>query len=347
MREIASRLRLLSHADRPTFARVSLIEMEGVEKRYGELRALKDVSLTLEPGRIGLLGPNGAGKSTLLKALLGLVQVDHGSVKVFDHDSARDPFEVRSRIGYMPEGDSVLPELTALQYATLAGELCGLPRSEAMGRAHQVLHYCGLGEARYRKLGSFSTGMRQRARLAQALVGDPKLLLLDEPTSGLDPRGRDEMLALILDIPRRTGASVLLSTHILPDVEKTCDQVVVVAGGRVLYAGALAPLVSPEEGMYEVRGKGDPDALKQTLEVAGCIVKRDGSTLEVRAPKGKGANDVLRAAVDGGHQIRHLAPLVQTLERAFFKTLEEAGEAAPEGSKQKKRKGATPADAKA
>jgi ABC-2 type transport system ATP-binding protein len=338
---------LLSHLRQPTFAAVSLIEIEGVEKRYGELRALKDVSLTLEPGRIGLLGPNGAGKSTLLKTLLGLVTPDHGTVKVFDHDAIRSPFEVRSRMGYMPEGDSVLPELTALQYATLAGELCGLPRSEATGRAHQVLHYVGLGEARYRKLGSFSTGMRQRARLAQALVGDPKLLLLDEPTSGLDPRGRDEMLALILDIPRRTGASVLLSTHILPDVEKTCDQVVVVAGGRVLYAGALAPLVSPEEGMFEVRGKGDPDALKSTLELAGCIVKRDGSTLEVRAPKGKGANDVLRAAVDGGHQIRHLAPLVQTLERAFFKTLEEAGEAAPEGAKQKKRKAAPAASAKA
>ena len=324
-----------------SFARVSLIDVEGLEKRYGELRALRDVTLKLEPGRIGLLGPNGAGKSTLLKSLLGLIKPDHGTVKVFDHDAVREPFEVRSRIGYMPEGDSVLPELTALQFVTLAGELCGLPRSEATGRAHQVLHYVGLGEARYRRLGSYSTGMRQRARLAQALVGDPKLLLLDEPTSGLDPAGRDEMLALVLDIPRRTGASVILSTHILPDVEKTCDQVVVVAGGRVLYAGALAPLVSPEEGMFEVRTKGDPQGFQTRLEENGFIVKRDGtSTLEVRAPKGKGADEILRAAVEGGFQIRHLAPLVQTLERAFFKTLEEAGEAAPEGSKQKKRKAA-------
>jgi len=319
---------------------VSLIEIEGLEKRYGELRALKDVSLTLEPGRIGLLGPNGAGKSTLLKSLLGLLKPDHGTIKVFDHDAVREPFEVRSRIGYMPEGDSVLPELTALQFVTLAGELCGLPRSEATGRAHQVLHYVGLGEARYRRLGSYSTGMRQRARLAQALVGDPKLLLLDEPTSGLDPAGRDEMLALVLDIPRRTGASVILSTHILPDVEKTCDQVVVVAGGRVLYAGALAPLVSPEEGMFEVRTKGDPAPFAKVLEENGFLVKREGSSLEVRAPKGQGADEILKLAVEGGHQIRHLAPLVQTLERAFFKTLEEAGEAAPEGAKQKKRKAA-------
>jgi ABC-2 type transport system ATP-binding protein len=310
---------------------MSLIELEGVEKRYGELRALKNVSLKLEAGRIGLLGPNGAGKSTLLKTLLGLVTPDHGSVKVFDRDVAREPFEVRARIGYMPEGDSVIPELTALQFTALAGELCGLPSSEAVGRAHQVLHYVGLGEARYRKLGGFSTGMRQRARLAQALVGDPKLLLLDEPTSGLDPRGRDEMLALILDIPARTGASVMLSTHILPDVEKTCDQVVVVAGGEVLYAGALAPLVTAEEGVFEVRGKGEPDGLKTALELGGCVVTRDGSALEVRVPRGKDAGFVLELAVAANQQVRHVAPLTKTLERAFMQTLEKAGKSTAEG----------------
>jgi ABC-2 type transport system ATP-binding protein len=326
-----------------------LIELEGVEKRYGDLRALKGVTLKLEPGRIGLLGPNGAGKSTLLKTVLGLVEPTYGTAKVFDFDVARQPFEVRSRIGYMPEGDAVLPELTALQFTTLAGELCGLPRSEAIARAHQVLHYVGLGEARYRRLGSFSTGMRQRARLAQALVGDPKLLLLDEPTSGLDPRGRDEMLALILDIPARTGASVILSTHILPDVEKTCDQVVVVAGGEVLYAGPLAPMIAAEAGVFEVRGKGEPGPLQKTLEEAGCVVTRDGSTLEVRVPKGvakeggNGADFILRAAIEGKHQIRHLSPLVKTLERAFFQTLEKAGQVAPEGAEKK----AKPAEASA
>jgi ABC-2 type transport system ATP-binding protein len=312
---------------------MTLVELQGVEKRYGELRALKDVTLALAPGRIGLLGPNGAGKSTLLKTLLGLVTPDHGSVKVFDLDVARNPFEVRARIGYMPEGDTVLPELTALQFTALAGELCGLPRVEAIGRAHQVLHYVGLGEARYRKLGSFSTGMRQRARLAQALVGDPKLLLLDEPTSGLDPRGRDEMLALILDIPQRTGASVILSTHILPDVEKTCDQVLVIAGGEVLYAGALAPLVTSEAGVYEVRGKGEPDSLKTALEVSGCVVTRDGSTLEVRVPAGKDARFVLEVALSASQQVRHLAPLTKTLERAFLQTLEKAGAAQAEGAR--------------
>lgn len=317
-----------------------LIELEGVEKRYGELRALKGVSLTLEPGRIGLLGPNGAGKSTLLKVLLGLIDADFGSVKVFDIDARRQPFAVRALVGYMPEGDAVLPELTAVQYTTLAAELCGLPRAEATARSHQVLHYVGLGEARYRKLGSFSTGMRQRARLAQALVGDPKLLLLDEPTSGLDPRGRDEMLSLVEDIPKRTGASVILSTHILPDVEKTCDQVVVVAGGEILYGGALAPLVAAEEGVFEVRAKGEPVALKKALEASGAVVRRErgSSTMEVRVPNGQSASFVLKVALDAGLQIRHVAPLVQTLERAFLKTLADAGQAAPEGAGPKKKK---------
>ena len=302
-----------------------LFELKGVDKRYGELRALKDVNLSIEPGRIGLLGPNGAGKSTLLKTLLGLVQHDVGDVRVFGMDVAREAFSVRARIGYMPEGDSVLPELTALQFTTLAAELCGLPRSEAIARSHQVLHYVGLGEARYRRLGSFSTGMRQRARLAQALVGDPKLLLLDEPTSGLDPRGREEMLALILDIPERTGASVLLSTHILPDVEKTCDQVVVLAGGEILYAGELDPLVRPDRNVFEVRAKGSLKRLRKTLELGRCIVQKVGSALEVKVPEGESANYILKLATDEGHQLRHLAPLIQTLERAFLKTLADAG----------------------
>lgn len=304
---------------------MSLISLEGVEKRYGELRALKGVTLTLEPGRIGLLGPNGAGKSTLLKTLLGLLEADHGVVKVFGEEVRRDPFAIRARIGYMPEGDSVMPELTALQYTTFAAELCGLPKAEAIARAHQVLHYVGLGEARYRRLGSFSTGMKQRARLAQALVGDPKLLLLDEPTSGLDPRGRDEMLALIHDIPARTGTSVILSTHILPDVEKVCDQVVVIAGGEVLYAGALEPLIAPESGIYEVRSKGDPEPLRRALELQRCVVKLQGAaTLEVRVPEGHDARLILKTALENGQQVRHLAPLVKTLERAFLQTLERA-----------------------
>ena len=161
---------------------------------------------------------------------------------------------------------------------------------------------------------SFSTGMKQRARLAQALVGDPKLLLLDEPTSGLDPRGRDEMLQLIADIPGRTGASVVLSTHILPDVEQTCDQVVVLAEGQVRYAGALEPMLRAGERTYEVRTKGDPGGLRRALEREGCVITQTGATLEVRLPEGVPASQILAAAVQTGAQVRHLAPLHVDLE---------------------------------
>lgn len=298
-----------------------IVELESVKKSYGSLEALKGVDLSIEEGRVGLLGPNGAGKSTLLKLLLGLLEPTTGSVRVFGREVRTDTHHVRARVGYMPEGDSVMPELSALEYTRLAGELCGLPRSEATARAHQVLHYVGLGEARYRRLGSFSTGMKQRARLAQALVGDPKLLLLDEPTSGLDPRGRDEMLLLIHDIPARTGATVILSTHILPDVEKTCDQVVVLAGGEIRYAGDLDPLVSPEAGILEVRVKGDPDPFGGELAQRGFVVTRARTHLEVRLPEGGSPDQIFQVALETGHQVRELRPLRKSLERAFLETV--------------------------
>lgn len=295
-----------------------LIELRGVEVRYGAIPALAGVDLALGAGRVGLLGPNGAGKSTLLKCLLGLVRPTAGAVRVLGRDVARDPFGVRARVGYMPEAGGVLPDLSALDLAVLAAELCGLPPAEARGRAHQVLHYVGLGEARYRKLGSFSTGMKQRARLAQALVADPELLLLDEPTSGLDPRGRDEMLALIVDIPARTGTSVVVSTHILPDVERTCDQVVVLASGAVRWSGALDALVEPDRDAYELRTRDPADPLQAPLEALGCRVEIDGARMVVRAPRAVAPRDLLRAAVDAGAQVRHLAPLRHTLEEAFL-----------------------------
>ncbi len=312
---------------------MKLLELESVEKRYGEIVALESTSLALESGRIGLLGPNGAGKSTLIKILLGLVRPDHGSVRVLDVDVLRDPRAVRARIGYMPEGDAVLPHMSALDATRLAAELAGLPSAEAAARAHQVLHYVGLGEARYRLLGSFSTGMKQRARLAQALVGAPALLLLDEPTSGLDPRGRDEMLELIADIPARTGASVILSTHILPDVEKVCDQVVVLASGRLLHAGRLADLLETREPAFQVRLKGSAAPLRAPLVAAGCRVAGDDSTLEVRLPPGLGPELVLRTAREADLEIRHLAPLSMSLERAFFETLARADQSTPEGAR--------------
>jgi ABC-2 type transport system ATP-binding protein len=298
-----------------------LIELADVEVRYGPRVALSGVNLALGPGRIGLVGPSGAGKSSLLKALLGLVTPSHGHVRVLGEDVAKDARATRARIGYMPEGDQVLADLSALDYTRLAAELCGIPRAEATARAHEILGYVGLDEVRYRALGGFSTGMRQRARLAQALVSAPELLLLDEPTSGLDPDGRAEMLALIQDIPKRSGASVLLSTHILPDVERTCDQVVVLAQGEVKYAGALGPLLEAEARRYVLRTARGHGELAGVLREQGCQVELEGVTLSVLVPPDRDADFLLRTCVERGFAIRHLAPLSLTLDEAFRKTV--------------------------
>jgi ABC-2 type transport system ATP-binding protein len=299
----------------------ALIDLDHVEVRYGDRVALSNVKLRLEKGRIGLVGPSGAGKSSLLKALLGVVVPSKGSVRVLGQEVVKDPQSIRARIGYMPEGDQVLADLSALDYTRLAAELCGIPSAEATARAHEILGYVGLDEVRYRVLSGFSTGQRQRARLAQALVSAPELLLLDEPTSGLDPAGRAEMLALIEDIPRRSGASVLLSTHILPDVERTCDQVVVLAQGELRYAGPLGPLLEAESRRYTVRVKQNAEALKTLLRHAGCEVELSGETLSVRVPPDHDAQFLLRTCVNGGFQVRHLAPLALTLDQAFRKAV--------------------------
>lgn len=298
-----------------------LMEFDDVEVSYGARPALSGITLRLHPGRIGLVGPSGAGKSTLLKTLLGLLTPTRGSVRVLGQDVRSDARAVRARIGYMPEGDQVLADLSALDYTRLAAELCGIPRVEATARAHEILGYVGLDEVRYRPLSGFSTGMRQRARLAQALVSAPELLVLDEPTSGLDPEGRAEMLALIEDIPRRSGTSVLLSTHILPDVERTCDQVLVLAEGQLRYAGPLAPLLEAEARRYTLRVRHGSQALVRELEGQGCEVTLEGDTLAVLAPPGKDATFLLYTCVNAGYQVRHLAPFSFTLDQAFRRTV--------------------------
>src|SRR5207253_9493820 len=199
-----------------------LIELDHVSRWYGTQHALQDVTVRLAPGRIGLLGPNGAGKSTLLKILLGLLPPSSGTGRFLGLDLGRSGIELRRAVGYMPEADALVHGLRGSEYVALAGELYGMPPREALRRAHEVLTYLGLEDARYRRLEEYSTGMKQRLKLAQALVHDPPVLLLDEPTSGLDPAGRDAMLNLLLMLAREHGKSVLLSTHLLGDVERVC-----------------------------------------------------------------------------------------------------------------------------
>src|SRR5438874_4784146 len=203
----------------------SVVTLDQVTVMYGAQAALRDVTTRFPAGAVGLLGPNGAGKSTMIKALLGFVTPAAGRMRVLGLDVAAAPLEIRARVGYMPESDAHIPGMNAVSFVAYCGELAGLPRVDAMQRAHEMLFYVGLGEARYRNVETYSTGMKQRIKLAQALVHDPDLLLLDEPTNGMDPKGRDEMLALVRDLAHNKNISLIFSSHVMPDVESVCDTV--------------------------------------------------------------------------------------------------------------------------
>src|SRR6476646_7931344 len=236
-----------------------VVALDGVTVAYGANRALRNVTSSSAAGAVGLLGPNGAGKSTMIKALLGFIVPENGRMRVLGYDVAESPLEIRARVGYMPESDAHIPGMNAVSFVAYCGELAGLPRVDAMQRAHEVLFYVGLGEARYRNVETYSTGMKQRIKLAQALVHDPDLLFLDEPTNGMDPKGRDEMLELIRDLARNKGVDLILSSHLLADVDYTCEHVIVLNKGTVAMAGAIDQLKGPSGRMFEVRVKGPAD----------------------------------------------------------------------------------------
>jgi len=296
----------------------SVVQLDRVSVKYGRSFALRDVSAEFPSGAVGLLGPNGAGKSTMIKALLGFVIPDQGEMRVLDLDVKRSPLQIRSRIGYMPESDAHIPNMNAVSFVAYCGELSGLPRADAMQRAHEVLYYVGLGEARYRNIDTYSTGMKQRIKLAQALVHDPDLLFLDEPTNGMDPKGRDEMLELIHDIAHNKGLSLILSSHLLPDVEYTCDHVVVMDHGAVATQGPIAGLKEHGGQVFELRIKGDSDAFVGVLRGAGLEChETDEDIMRVFVPEGRGADHLFELASTHRVQVRHLRPSVPTLEDVF------------------------------
>src|SRR5215207_9595692 len=253
--------------------------------RYGKNAALKDVSAVFPSGAVGLLGPNGAGKSTLLTSLMGFLVPEKGSMKVLGLDVATSPLEIRERIGYMPESDSHIPGMNAVSFVAYCGQLSGLPAVDAMQRAHEVLYYVGLGEARYRNIETYSTGIKQRIKLAQAIVHDPDLLFLDEPTNGMDPKGRDEMLELIRDLGHNKNVNLILSSHLLPDVEFTCDHVIVMDKGQVVAQGPIAELKGPGGRVFELRVKGNLRAFLDVLHGAGLDCKStDDDVMRVFVP---------------------------------------------------------------
>src|SRR5579863_7953055 len=220
--------------------------------RYGTKIAVNDLSVDIPEGCIGLLGPNGAGKTTLLKTFLGFLTPAAGTATVIGKDVVRDSIELRQLVGLMPEQDCHIPGMSAVSFVSYAGELAGMPPAQALRRAHEVLEYCGLGEARYRNVETYSTGMKQRIKFAQALVHGPKLLLLDEPTNGLDPRGRDEMLDLVRSVSHGKGVNVIVCSHLLPDIERTCDEVVLVMNGKLRAHGLIKDLKKIEGHPFDV-----------------------------------------------------------------------------------------------
>ncbi|MBI3263772.1 MAG: ABC transporter ATP-binding protein [Acidobacteria bacterium] len=301
-----------------------IVRLTSVSVQYGKQWALRDVGVEFPPGAVGLLGPNGAGKSTMLKALLAFVKPDQGRMHVFGFDVARSPLEIRARIGYMPESDAHIPGMNAVSFVAYCGQLAGLPAVDAMQRAHEVLYYVGLGEARYRNIETYSSGMKQRIKLAQALVHDPDLLFLDEPTNGMDPKGREDMLELVRDLAHNKGVNLILSSHLLPDVEYTCDHVVVLNRGTVAAAGPIETLKGRRGQVYELRIKGERAEFVEVLRQEGidCHLT-DEDVMRAFVPDGRGAQALFELASRHRVQVRHLKPSVPTLEDVFARALGE------------------------
>jgi ABC-2 type transport system ATP-binding protein len=306
-----------------------LIDLQQLGRNYGAHQALRSVTLQLEPGRIGLLGPNGAGKSTLLKILMGLLPPSSGSGTVLGHDIATAGAILRRTIGYMSEADALIPGLRGAEYVALAGELYGMPRREAQRRAHEVLTYLDLEDARYRLLEEYSTGMKQRLKLAQALVHDPPVLLLDEPTSGLDPAGREGLLKLLLSLGKDHGKSLLLSTHLLGDVEEVCETVVILHHGEVLQHGGVRELRAHRQDRYRLQIQGDPTAFLEELRLEGVKIIHDNGRGELRVAVPEGWITRAFFALADNHQVllRGLQRDDENLEELFFRAVGKREEA--------------------
>jgi len=304
-----------------------VVTLEAVTVTYGLQTALRDVTTSFGAGAVGLLGPNGAGKSTMIKSLLGFVVPTAGRMRVLGVDVAVAPLEIRARVGYMPESDAHIPGMNAVSFVAYCAELSGLPRSDAMQRAHEVLFYVGLGEARYRNVDTYSTGMKQRIKLAQALVHDPDLLFLDEPTNGMDPKGRDEMLELVRDLAQNKGVNVIVSSHLLPDIEYTCTAVVVMDKGRVVAQGPIEALKQPRGQVFELRVKapGGSASFIEALQAAGLECHAtDDDVMRVFVPGEGGARRLFAMAAAEQVQVRHLRPSVSTLEDVFAQAVGDA-----------------------
>jgi ABC-2 type transport system ATP-binding protein len=300
----------------------TLVELDGLSVRFGKQEVLKSLNIKLSCRIIGLLGPNGAGKSTLIQTLLGFCPVAKGTARVFNYDIRRDIRSIRALVGYMPENDSFIADMTAVSFVRMMAELSGLPPESALERAHEVLFYVGLGEARYRKLGTYSLGMKQMVKLAQAIVHGPRLLILDEPTNGLDPIARQRMIKLICDIRDSGHMHLLLSSHLLRDVEDTCEEVLILKQGRIVHLANLEEERKANLRFVDIETSEDERGLTAALTDLGCecINVRPGR-LKIVLPENFELREIFRIAARLDLPLRRMNYRRNSLEDIFIKAM--------------------------
>jgi ABC-2 type transport system ATP-binding protein len=301
-----------------------VIELDGLTVQLGRRPILTDLRASIRGRALGLLGPNGAGKTTLLRTLLGFFPVTSGSARVLGHRTTDDIKAIRSLIGYMPESDAHLGTVTAVRMVRFLAELSGLPRAAALERAHEALFFVGLDEARYRKVGTFSTGMKQMVKLAQAVVHGPQLLMLDEPTNGLDPPARKRMLELICKIRDRGETRILLSSHLLHDVETVCDEVLILKQGRVAAQVDLEAERRADRSFVELELLEPSDAFLQAVGALGCeVASPDQRRLKLVMPTSVGVRELYQAAEQHGVAFRRLDHNRHSLQEIFLDAMED------------------------
>ena len=303
----------------------SVITARNLRKMYGPHLALDDINLEIPSGAVGILGPNGAGKSTLFKCLLGLITTTSGDGTVLGYDIRTEGDKIRSRIGYMPEYDALDPGLSAIDQVRYAGELLGMNPAHATRRAHEVLEYVGLKDQRYRKIETYSTGMKQAAKLACALVHDPDVLICDEPTNGLDQRAREFMLQTLRRTVSEGNRSVLMSSHVMDDVQEVCDRIVMIHNGKIVVQRRIEDLARQIEREIEISVWGGASRMQQELESRGFVVRRLGRVLRVDRADDSTSRNILEAAVSADVQVRQMQEYVPDLEDIFLLIMEKLG----------------------
>ena len=302
---------------------MGVIDLDGLEVRLGNRIVLNGLTGTLRGQAIGLLGPNGAGKSTLINTLLGFHQPLRGTARVFDFDVRRDRAQIRQQIGYMPENDSFIGNMSGVRFVRYMAELAGLPRGEALERAHEALFYVGLGEVRYRKVSTYSLGMKQLIKLAQALAHGPKLLILDEPTNGLDPVARQRMIQVIKEIRKEGSIRLLISSHLLRDIDETCDEVLILKDGRIAALRNIEEERNSHRNFIEIETVGATEQFSARIRELGCeCASFPGGRIKLVMPDHIKARDLYVIASDQGVQIRRMNQRRDSLEDIFLRAMD-------------------------